>query len=324
MELEGETARKPAPPIPVVLLTGFLGAGKTSLLAHLLTSPEVKTRNPAVLVNEFGTLGIDGALLPPGPYAKYEVNKGSIFCVCTRAELAAAFSEMAEHVRPGLVLVEATGIAEPRDLAAILAIPTLVERFTLAAQVCLVDPAVLPKVAHTLRSARAQVETAGLVLINKTDICDLKTIDQAERLIQRLHPGVPMLRCRYGKVDAERILGAISPQTQSHRNGKVRTDPPAEIFSVAFTEAGVVERRCFYQQIERWRESLLRAKGVVRFVDGPLFVEVSGGRVRSRPLRPGEAALAAPGASALALVFRGVAPGDALAALAACLEPGRV
>ena len=68
-------------PIDLVLLTGYPGAGKTKVLNHLLGTAEVRAKRLAVIVNEFGSLGVDGALLRPGGYKTYELNKGSIFCI---------------------------------------------------------------------------------------------------------------------------------------------------------------------------------------------------------------------------------------------------
>ncbi|MCE5273144.1 GTP-binding protein, partial [bacterium] len=75
--------------IPIILLTGYLGAGKTTLLNHLLSRPEIRERNVALIINEFGELGVDGRLVEAGTRPVYELNKGSLFCVCIKTDFLA-------------------------------------------------------------------------------------------------------------------------------------------------------------------------------------------------------------------------------------------
>ncbi|MCK5845314.1 MAG: hypothetical protein KAG97_11445, partial [Victivallales bacterium] len=100
--------------IPIVLVSGYLGAGKTTLLSRLLEGGgPLEGKSVAVLVNEFGALPVDGALLPDGDYLLTEINKGSVFCVCLKTDLIRNFEDIARNFKPDLLLMEATGIAEP-------------------------------------------------------------------------------------------------------------------------------------------------------------------------------------------------------------------
>ncbi|MFZ5828630.1 MAG: GTP-binding protein, partial [Planctomycetota bacterium] len=103
-------------PTDVYLLTGCLGAGKTSALNHLLREPALAGRRVALLVNEFGELGIDGKLVEAEGVPLYELNRGSLFCACIRHDAVAALKAIALKVDPELLLVEATGLADPADL----------------------------------------------------------------------------------------------------------------------------------------------------------------------------------------------------------------
>lgn len=302
-------------PIPVILLTGFLGAGKTSLLRHVLASPAVADRRLAVVINEFGTLGIDAALLPAGDFRTYEINKGSIFCICTKTDLIAVFGEIAHSLHPDAVLVEASGVAEPRDLGGILEIPSLAAAFRLAAAVCVVDPLTFPKIQHTLRAARVQARDADLLVLNKEDLATPAQLAAVETALHALNPHAPVLRTSHGRVPVERILATGANSTVTWEQRVIR-EPPAGIVSVAFESRGVMDRRRFYEQLAAWGEQLLRAKGRVRFADGPLVVEVAAGRISSAPESGRGFAESAP--TAFVLITRELGPDVVQAALTAC------
>ena len=99
-------------PIDVWLLTGYLGAGKTTMLNNLLGAEMFKGKRVALVINEFGQLGIDGALVRPGEWTKFELNKGSLFCACIKVDTVKV-SGIAFDIKPDVVIIEATGLAKP-------------------------------------------------------------------------------------------------------------------------------------------------------------------------------------------------------------------
>ena len=99
-------------PIDVYILTGFVGAGKTTALNGLLRNQTLVSTNPALIINEFGKIGVDGALVEQRDLTRYEINKGSIFCICTKTDFLKALSEIVESGVHQTLLIEATGIAE--------------------------------------------------------------------------------------------------------------------------------------------------------------------------------------------------------------------
>ena len=122
-------------PIDVLMLTGYLGAGKSTLLQGLMKLPETARRDPALLINEFGQQGVDGRLFDDAGCPLYEINRGSLFCICTHADLLAALEQLAAQ-RPGVVLIEATGVAETRDFESLLEEPHLHQQFRVAQCLC--------------------------------------------------------------------------------------------------------------------------------------------------------------------------------------------
>jgi G3E family GTPase len=293
------------------MLTGFLGAGKTTALNSLLAERTAGGDRVAVVVNEFGELGIDAGLVGPGSVRTWEVNRGSLFCACTRADLQQVLAEIQFEVKPDQVLIEATGLAEPLDLARALDDPALAAAFEMRATVCLVDPLTFTKVARSLAAARAQVRSADLVLLNKCDLVSEATLAETEARVRELDPRVPVARTTHGRVPE-----ALVPTTRRpHRpTGEPPTAPPPGIASVAYQSRTPVDRRRFYDLLDTWRPRCLRAKGQVLFPDGPLFVEIAGGRLSSRPLRT---ALPEAG-TVFTAILEGLDPLEAQAALRDC------
>ncbi len=299
--------------IPVVMLTGFLGAGKTTALNALLTEPPEEGTRVAVVINEFGELGVDAGQVGPGAVGTWEINRGSVFCACTRADLQHVLAEIESSVRPDWVLIEATGLAEPLDLARALDDPTLAAAFAMRATVCLVDPLTFPKIVEGLAAARVQVREADLVLLNKCDLVDEGALGEVEALVREIHPAVPIVRTTHGRLPRPALPRTPGPAREVR--GEPRTEPPEGIAAVSYQSRTPVDRRRFYDLLDTWRTRCLRAKGAVLFADGPLFVEIAGGRLSSRPLRtagPPDAG------TAFTAILEGLDPVEAQAALRDC------
>ena len=243
----------------------------------------------------------------------FEVNKGSLFCACTRVDLQLVLAEIEDAVRPDLVLVEATGLAEPLDLASALDDPALATRFGMRAVVCLVDPVTFPRIAGGLAAARAQIREADLVLVNKCDLASEPELTAVESQVLEIHPSVPVKRTTLGKVPWEALRR--HPGRKGGPKGKAPTQPPEGIASVSYESRMPVDRRRFYDILDGWRTQCMRAKGQVLFPDGPLFVEIVGGRLSSRPLR--SAGPAEP-RTAFVAILEGLDAVEALAALRDC------
>ena len=162
--------------IPLTLVTGFLGSGKTTLLrrlAHRGGDPRL-----VFVVNEFATLDVDGRLLGDG-VDLVSIPGGSIFCTCLTATFIEQMEALAARRRTDRfdgVVVEASGVANPRVIRRMLADSGLERRFYISRVIAVAEPLTLPKLLHTLPSTRDQIEAADVVLLNKTDLADAPTI----------------------------------------------------------------------------------------------------------------------------------------------------
>ena len=112
-------------------------------------------------MNEFGSVGIDGSLVGDHPTNLVELQNGSIFCVCIRDNFLAAMEELAETDKPEMVVIEATGVADPFEMGDFLAYPELRGAYRLFGTITIVDAVNFPKVIQTMRAARAHGSGGG-------------------------------------------------------------------------------------------------------------------------------------------------------------------
>ena len=189
----------------VIILTGFLGAGKTTLLNRILTADH--GRRIAVIVNEFGEVGIDHHLLIASDQEVVQMNNGCICCT-VRGDLLRALFQLLEH-RSGFdtVVIETTGLAEPAPVAQTLyADERLRSEFTLAGVVTVVDAKHISSQIDGSEEAREQIAFADLLLLNKTDLSTPEALDQLETKIGALNPVAKIHRTRNSDMDLAVVL----------------------------------------------------------------------------------------------------------------------
>lgn len=185
---------------PIIVLTGFLGSGKTTLMQYLLGQfPDKKV---AVLVNDFGELPVDAALLSGHGLPDdmlYEVNGGSIFCACLKDNFVLGLKALAE-CRPDLILVEASGMADPSGITPMIRNAGLGDVCEPMCTLCVFDAIKSLKLAQNLATIERQVANAHYILLNKTDIADPGEVDAATAYIREKNNRAvifPTSHCRF-------------------------------------------------------------------------------------------------------------------------------
>lgn len=268
-------------PVAVLLLTGFLGAGKTTTLNHLLNNPLFEGAGLSLLINEFGKMGVDGALVTPGQYSKFEINSGSIFCACTQAELLKTLMTIAQELHPDYLIIEATGIAQTCDIERILMMPTYRDAFTIMGNLCIVDAENFIRTAAFMKAAIAQVHWADALLINKIDCVTEGELAQLRDVLSSLNSRAIQRTVEYGSVP-ENLLGQLSHTVRPLQPTDQR---PEAIVSMSFEANHAVDKTSFFDAIGRLDDKILRLKGNVRFTDGVRFVEKVHERMIEKPAR---------------------------------------
>lgn len=257
------------PKIPTLILTGFLGAGKTTLLNRLI--PHYQSLKTVLLINEFGQVGIDGELLVDGDYQKIELNKGSLFCICVRTDFIEEVERIATELRPDLLIIEATGMADTTEMEKMLALPNLRGAIDLHACLCIVDGENFLKVAEFLNAPASQVRSADLVLLNKTDLVPEEQAQAVETAIREIAPDVPLMRTTFCEFPLDTLDAIRRPATDaSGAPGEGRPDP---VESLTFTGSGTFSPQLWNEFVAEAGPAALRAKGFIALDKQPFRVD---------------------------------------------------
>ena len=196
--------------IPVTVLTGYLGAGKTTLLNRILTEDHGKRY--AVIVNEFGEIGIDNDLVVGADEDVFEMNNGCVCCT-VRGDLIRVVAGLMKRQRPGkpafdAIIVETTGLADPGPVAQTFFVDEDVKAKTqLDSVTALVDAKHVMARLDDSKEAREQVAFADRIILNKVDLATPAELAEVERRLRALNPLAPITRAERAAVPLDQVLG---------------------------------------------------------------------------------------------------------------------
>ncbi|MDB5463328.1 MAG: cobW [Phenylobacterium sp.] len=191
---------------PVTVLTGYLGAGKTTLLNRILSEDHGKRY--AVIVNEFGEVGIDNDLIVGADEEVFEMNNGCVCCT-VRGDLIRVVSGLMKR-KGGFdaIIVETTGLADPGPVAQTFFVDEDVRAKTqLDSVTTVVDAKHLPLRLADSKEAAEQIAFADQIILNKTDLVTEAELANVERMIRRLNPLAPIHRAQRSNVPLDLVLG---------------------------------------------------------------------------------------------------------------------
>lgn len=309
--MEPMAPRSPGPvrQIPITLLTGFLGSGKTTLLRQILRSPT--WTDTAVLVNEIGAIGLDHTLMW-GAGAAVQLMENGCICCSVSDDLITSLEELfwkrLHRKIPyfSRVVIETTGLADPRPIMqALRSHPLVTERYRLDFVVCTVDAEYGLTQLETHPESVAQVASADVILLTKTDIASELSSKLLQANLARLNPAAIIQQISRGQIPSEflknfilstNILDRINPRLLVAKNLD-RSDDQGAMRELFQARTG---RRVFHQRIttsvmhfdQPWRpdefekalqatvarygDQILRMKGLINVVDGsaPLVIQV--------------------------------------------------
>jgi cobalamin biosynthesis protein CobW len=308
--------------IPVTVITGFLGAGKTTLIRHLMQNPQGKRL--AILVNEFGTVGVDGDILKSCaddncPVENIvELANGCICCTVADDFIPTIEALMAMPVRPDHILIETSGLALPKPLLKAFDWPAIRSRITVDGVIALADAEAVaagrfapdvaavdaqraadPSLDHETPLSEVfedQILCADLILLSKADLAGEAGLAQAREVIAaEMNRTVPMLSMTEGVIDPRVILGLNAAAEDdlaarpSHHDG--HDDHEHDDFDTIVVDLPeVTDPEALAAAIQRLatEQKILRVKGHVAVAGKPMrmLVQAVGARVRMQYDRP--------------------------------------
>jgi len=203
---DANSAADPAGKIPVTVLTGYLGAGKTTLLNRILTEPH--GQKFAVIVNEFGEIGIDNDLVVDADEEVFEMNNGCICCT-VRGDLVRIIDGlMRRKGKFDAIIVETTGLADPAPVAQTFFMDENVGAKTkLDAVVTVADAKWLKDRLKDAPEAKNQIAFADVIVLNKTDLVTPAELDEVEARIRGINPYATLHRTERAQVAIKDVLG---------------------------------------------------------------------------------------------------------------------
>ncbi len=277
-------------PLPILLLTGFLGSGKTSTLQHWLAETDVPLKRTAVIINDFGTVNVDAALLARRQLALRSITGG---CVCCQSfeDLVEQVGTVADNPEIDLLWIETSGLADPEEVFDHLSGPELQTRTVIRRLILVVDGSDFPCSWRGRAVQEEQVRYADLILLNKTDRIDAHARQRVEITLRQLNPSAQIVTAQHGKVDPALLSGegtsTLIPASQEcgcghdhhhdhehhhehgHHHEHDDEDLPHAASTLFLPLNSPVERAVFQRFLGSLPTSVFRAKGFIRFTDSP-------------------------------------------------------
>ena len=262
---------------PVTVLTGYLGSGKTTLLNRILT--ETHGKRYAVIVNEFGEVGIDNDLIVNADEEIFEMNNGCICCTVRGDLIRILAGLMRRKGNLDGILVETTGLADPAPVAQTFFVDDDVRRKTkLDAIVTVADAKHLLNELDRAHEAQEQLAFADVVLLNKTDLVSSDELARVESRIRQINPYARIHRTERCNIGLDNVLGrdAFNLERILEIEPEFLAEIPehehdAEITSLALTANQPMEPEKFIPWIQdiiqRFGVDILRMKGIIAMLD---------------------------------------------------------
>jgi G3E family GTPase len=266
----------------VYLISGFLGSGKTTFLNRIIQAFP-RNRKLMILMNEFGDVGVDGSLVEQDDLEMLEISKGSIFCVCVKTDFIKGLMNIAQNVQPDVLVIEATGVANPSDLKRDLKLSIFQDRFQLREQFCMIDAGNFQDAYDTFTSVEKQIESATVFIINKIDETHTGVIEKVKQIVAVHHPNPQFYETSYADIPLEQFIPDVlstesqaevsayhvSDETLAAAIDKLLDDPsaamtpPDRLMSGSLVWTGT---RCkqFQEVMHQIPDDMVRAKGIFK------------------------------------------------------------
>ena len=269
-------------PVPILLVAGFLGAGKTTVVNHLLAHAE--GRRIAAVVNDFGAINIDAELIAGAADGVVSLNNGCICCSLEGDLLRTLAALLRRDPRPEFIVIETSGVADPTDVVRNLMDPVIWREAPLETVLCVVD-ATIPVAMLDDALLRSQVRAADVIALSKVDLADAAG-SQIRDAVRAIRPAAVLVDAPHGEVPSALLFPSEIHRVPAPREPG-RRRPAADRFeTLSWTSEHPVSLSRLQQAIGRLAPKLARAKGLFDTVEQPgrlMVFQFAGGRATLAP-----------------------------------------
>lgn len=254
------------------LLTGFLGAGKTTFLTNVLN--DLIGNKVAVIMNEFGKVGIDGTLIKKEGMELVEINRGSIFCSCLKLSFVSALIEIADK-NMEYVFVESSGLADPSNLGEFLEAVEVVKGdvYDYSGAICIIDGVNFLEQLKDIETVERQLKFCHLVIISKVDLIDDNKLNEIKSKIREINDKADVVESIDGKVDYN-FLEKDLIENQWLESEATTNTPENKPKTLTLTYDEELTKEKLSQFLDIIKESSYRIKGFFKLEDGWNQVDV--------------------------------------------------
>ena len=262
--------------IPLILITGFLGSGKTCLMEDFID--RLSDKKLVYLLNEFSSLDIDGQRLTVHGKDLVMIPGGSIFCTCLVNEFIDILRWIPQRYSDDLegVIIEASGMANPNVIGRMLEETGLDAIYLLSNIICVVDPGTFPVLRQTLPNILAQIAAADLILLNKTDLVSSEQVIELTNDLRQLNPYADLYQTTYAKLPSNWDFSVHSIEVDVEGEYATCRDPNFQAYTTAFHQP--VDVHVLQSSLAELSDRLYRVKGYVPTDTGVMFIEYAGGK----------------------------------------------
>ncbi|HEX4141583.1 MAG TPA: GTP-binding protein [Candidatus Methylacidiphilales bacterium] len=284
-------------PLPLLLLTGFLGSGKTTTLGHWLSHTDVPLKRTAVIINDFGSVNVDAALLARRQLELRSITGG---CVCCQSyeDLVAQVGALADNPEIDLAWIETSGLADPEEVLDHLSAPELADSTLIRRLILVIDGSDFPCSWRGRAVQEEQIRYADVILLNKTDRLDDDARQRVEISLRQLNPAARIVLTQKGEVDPGVLsdAGARAAAHHHHHHDEEcdcghdhdhdhehghehhhhhehehhhHEHLPHSASTLFLPLSGPVERGAFQRFLGSLPSSVFRAKGFIRLAESP-------------------------------------------------------
>ena len=260
------------------LITGFLGAGKTTFLKHFIRL--FAGQRIQFIVNEFGQEGVDGPLLSGLGAELAEISGGSVFCSCRMDQFEKVLRQ-SDDSSPDVILVEASGLSDPTGVRRLFTQTGRFPHIDYRGAVCLVDAVRFPRIYATARTCVRQLASSDVAVVNKTDLATDTQLAQTLGLIRGQRPDMPVIETSYGAVQAD-ILSVLA-RAQARPEDRAPLVADLTLLRLMISIAPTITPYELQKFIEMFAEYTFRVKGFIRTTDGLCMADCVGNVVSVSP-----------------------------------------